>query len=84
MLLETETLVELGLTDNWQHVIDTTTIRGHSQAAGAKGFWSKPRRVPVMMRRSGGSPSGGTDTNCRGGQLELCREKTNIRLTTKH
>ena len=32
-----ETLVELGLTDNWQHMIDTTMIRGHSQAAGAKG-----------------------------------------------
>jgi transposase len=28
-----ETLVELGLTDNWQHMIDTTTIRGHSQLA---------------------------------------------------
>ena len=43
-----ETLVELGLTDNWQHMIDTTTIRGHSQAAGAKGgpirkVLSKPR-----------------------------------------
>lgn len=32
-----ETLVELGLTDNWQHMIDTTTVRAHSQAAGAKG-----------------------------------------------
>lgn len=32
-----ETLVELGLTDNWQHMIDSTTIRGHSQAAGARG-----------------------------------------------
>jgi transposase len=32
-----ETLVELGLTDNWQHMIDATTIRGHSQAVGAKG-----------------------------------------------
>src|SRR6476660_9136541 len=32
-----ETLVELGLTDNWRHMIDTTTVRGHSQAAGAKG-----------------------------------------------
>lgn len=32
-----ETLVELGLTENWQHMIDSTTIRGHSQAAGAKG-----------------------------------------------
>jgi hypothetical protein len=30
-------LVELGLTDNWQHMIDTTTIRNRSQAAGAKG-----------------------------------------------
>ena len=32
-----ETLVELGLTDDWQHMIDPTTIRGHSQAAGARG-----------------------------------------------
>jgi transposase len=32
-----ETLVELGLTDNWQHMIETTTIRGQSQAAGTKG-----------------------------------------------
>ena len=32
-----ETLVELGLTDNWSHMVDSTTIRGHSQAAGARG-----------------------------------------------
>ena len=32
-----ETLVELGLTDNWQHMIDSTTVRSYSQAAGAKG-----------------------------------------------
>jgi transposase len=32
-----ETLVDFGLTDNWQHMIDSTTVRGHSQAAGAKG-----------------------------------------------
>ncbi len=32
-----ETLVDLGLTDNWRHMIDSTTVRGHSQAAGAKG-----------------------------------------------
>ena len=32
-----ETLIELGLTDDWQHMIDSTTVRGHSQAAGAKG-----------------------------------------------
>ncbi|CUX54334.1 conserved hypothetical protein [Agrobacterium deltaense Zutra 3/1] len=39
-----ETLVELGLTDDWQHMIDSTTVRGHSQAAGAKGG-------PVALRR---------------------------------
>lgn len=32
-----ETLVELGLTDDWQHMIDSTTVRGHPQAAGADG-----------------------------------------------
>ena len=32
-----ETLVELGLTDDWQHMIDSTVVRGHSQAAGVKG-----------------------------------------------
>ncbi|AKQ41596.1 transposase [Aurantiacibacter atlanticus] len=31
------TLVELGLTDDWQHMIDSTSVRGHSQAAGARG-----------------------------------------------
>ncbi|WP_216825257.1 IS5 family transposase [Komagataeibacter saccharivorans] len=32
-----ETLVEPGLTDDWQHMIDSTVVRAHSQAAGAKG-----------------------------------------------
>ena len=32
-----ETLVDLGLTDNWHHMIDSTIVRAHSQAAGAKG-----------------------------------------------
>ena len=36
-----ETLVELGLTDDWQHMIDSTTVRGHSQAAGAN-VWPAP------------------------------------------
>jgi hypothetical protein len=31
------TLVDLGLTDGWQHMIDSTIVRGHSQAAGGKG-----------------------------------------------
>ncbi len=31
-----ETLLDRGLTDNWQHMIDSTTVRGHSQAAGGK------------------------------------------------
>ncbi|MEW4457847.1 hypothetical protein AB1K42_07105 [Roseibium algicola] len=25
-----ETLVDLGLTDDWRHMIDNTTVRGHS------------------------------------------------------
>ncbi len=42
-----ETLVDLGLTDDWQHMIDSTTVRGYSQATGAKGgrFWSITRRL---------------------------------------
>jgi transposase len=32
-----ETLIDFGLADNWQHMIDSTTVRGHSQAADAKG-----------------------------------------------
>lgn len=31
------TLVEFGLTDDWQHMIDSTTVRGHVSAVGAKG-----------------------------------------------
>ncbi|WP_255535884.1 IS5 family transposase [Novosphingobium sp. KA1] len=31
------TLVEFGQTDDWQHMIDSTTVRGHVSAAGAKG-----------------------------------------------
>lgn len=29
-----ERLVERGLTGNWQHMLDSTTVCGHSQAAG--------------------------------------------------
>ncbi|WP_018979409.1 transposase, partial [Saccharibacter floricola] len=32
-----DTLVDLGLTDDWQHMMDNTVVRAHSQAAGAKG-----------------------------------------------
>jgi transposase len=33
-----DSLVELGMTDDWQdQMVDSTSIRGHSQAAGAKG-----------------------------------------------
>ena len=30
-------LVDLGLTDDWQHMIDSTTARSHVSAAGGKG-----------------------------------------------
>lgn len=32
-----QTLVDLGLTDDWQHMIDSTSVRAHVSAAGAKG-----------------------------------------------
>ncbi|MGC5749978.1 IS5 family transposase [Gluconobacter sp. NFX36] len=32
-----QTLVDLGLTDHWLHMIDSTVVRAHSQATGAKG-----------------------------------------------
>ncbi|MBS1023711.1 transposase [Gluconobacter cerinus] len=32
-----QTLVDFGLTDNWRHMIDSTVVRAHSQATGAKG-----------------------------------------------
>jgi hypothetical protein len=32
-----QTLVDLGLTDDWQHMIDSTTVRGHVSAMGGKG-----------------------------------------------
>ena len=32
-----KTLVDLGLTDDWQHMIDSTSVRGHVSAVGAKG-----------------------------------------------
>jgi hypothetical protein len=31
------TLVDIGLTDDWQHMIGSTIVRGHAQAAGAEG-----------------------------------------------
>ena len=66
-----ETLVELGLTDDWKHMIDSTTIRGHSQAAGAKrgtckegfgrsrgGFTSKIHAVQTVRAPSRFRPDG--------------------------
>ncbi|AQS91384.1 transposase [Gluconobacter albidus] len=32
-----QTLVDLGLTDDWQHMLDSTVVRAHSQATGEKG-----------------------------------------------
>jgi hypothetical protein len=43
------TLVHLELTDDWQHMIDSTIVRGHSQAAGVKGGPSK--RALIEARR---------------------------------
>ncbi len=48
-----ETLVDLGLTDDWQHMIDSTMVRGHSQAAGAQGGHIRGLLVdhPADLRR---------------------------------
>ena len=32
-----QTLADLGLTYNWQHMVDSTVVRAHSQTTGAKG-----------------------------------------------
>ncbi|MBS1004604.1 IS5 family transposase [Acetobacter thailandicus] len=32
-----QTLVDLGLTANWQHMVDSTVVHAHSQATRAKG-----------------------------------------------
>ncbi|WP_215765436.1 transposase, partial [Gluconobacter sp. P1D12_c] len=32
-----QTLVDVGLSDDWQHMVDSTVVRAHSQATGAKG-----------------------------------------------
>ncbi len=50
-----ETLVELGLTDDWMHMIDTTTVHAHFQAAGGKGGLLRTRLVEAaaaLRRRS--------------------------------
>lgn len=56
-----QTLVDLGLTDDWQHMIDSTSVRGHVSAAGGKGglcerSWSITRRLyeqnPRPLRQS--------------------------------
>jgi transposase len=45
-----QTLVDLGLTDGWQHMIDSTSVRAYVSAAGEKGgpsgsSWSITRRL---------------------------------------
>ena len=47
-----QTLVNLGLTDDWQHMIDSTTVRGHVSAAGAKGGLANR----LLAARGAGSP----------------------------
>ena len=52
-----QTLVDLRLTDDWQHMIDSTTVRGHVSASGKKGgfcecCWSISRRFYEQNRYS--------------------------------
>src|SRR5690554_1058478 len=48
-----QTLVDLGLTDDWQHMIDSTSIRSHVSAAGGKGG----ARANALGRSRGGFTS---------------------------
>ncbi|MCW4463466.1 transposase [Sphingomonas sp. BT-65] len=43
-----KTLVDLALTNDWQHMIDSTTVRGHASAAAEKGML---RRLLAITRR---------------------------------
>lgn len=51
-----ETLVGLGITDDWKiQMVDSTSVRGHSQAAGAKGGLSRrdlAARAAALRARS--------------------------------
>lgn len=74
-----QTLVDLGLSDNWQHMIDRTTVRGHSKAAGAKGGLIEAAgvlRKKVHARTDGqGRPLGFVVT---GGQVSDCVAVSNL------
>ena len=52
-----QTLVDLGLTDDWQHMIDSTSVRGHVSAAGGKGGLL---RTLLVDHDAGGGSAGGT------------------------
>jgi transposase len=60
-----ETLVEIGLTENWQdQMVDSTTVRGHSQAAGAKGGPARKglvARAAALQARSMHAATGSDD-----------------------
>lgn len=60
-----QTLIDLGLTNNWQHMMDSTSVRGNVSAAGGKESlcecsWSITRRlyeqIPCPLRQSGAAP----------------------------
>jgi len=48
-----QTLVDLGLSDDWQHKIDSTSVRGHVSAVGAK----REARANAFGRSRGGLTS---------------------------
>jgi transposase len=53
-----QTLVDLGLTNDWQHMIDSTVVLAHSQATGAKGRLIRlcPYRKPGLGLQSHRGP----------------------------
>jgi hypothetical protein len=75
-----QTLVDLGLTDDWQHMIDSTMVRGHVSAPGGKGGAVRTLLVDHAADRGPSPHSPRTRALCRGGvphhaqfHAEMCK-----------
>ena len=57
-------LVDLGLTDDWQHMIDSTSVRGHISSAGGKGGLVRTLLVDHAAALRAKSTPGATIKDC--------------------
>jgi transposase len=70
-----QTVVDLGLTDDWQHMIDSTTVRGHVSAAGGKGGLLRT----LLVDHDAGSGSAGGASQSR----VALRAKSTVAVTIR-